>query len=300
MKNINYFPNGLSRIFVLLVLLLAVSSAVLALTILNREVETLHTSVKTVSIVVVPDSSSRITTTFETVSEKSEFVKENKLVFSHLCKGEIDEVVPAVGGSFSEFSSIPFCIGENELVVTDATGKQTLINSSISKSINDAPLLENITWVPINEGGKNPTGTILIEYGVVPCTLSEDSCGVGSTQNNVAFALDIATKTARVLENYPEFGTVIWNNAGAKAIFPVVQVGGAGCDSEPIVGYDLTTDEQKILTTEFACEFTYGNATDVEGNPEPEWGPTFWTSDSTFTSTILGTDNVWKQIEGTF
>lgn len=77
-------------------------------------------------------------------------------------------------------------------------------------------------------------------------------------------------------------------------------VSGAGCDDGPILGYDLTTDATKALTTERACAFDNSLRQDVEDNPFPVWGPTFWTSDDTFTSVLLGTDGKWEQIDGTF
>lgn len=234
------------------------------------------------------------------VSVKSVFSGKDALTFVHECQGEVrvSEVVP--GGMFRD-ATAKYCVGKNFLSMKDAGAAEIeLMSETASTSTEDAPILTSVTFVSAHKGNLN--GTILVEYGVVPCSVSEDGCGVGMASNAATYAVNAATKEVRLIA-FPG-GRPIWNNAGTKAIYPVVQRGGAGCDDGPIVGYDLTTDTSKALTTEVACEFAPGqnpkSNTDVEGNPRPSWGPTFWTSDSTFTTEILGVDGKWTQIDGTF
>lgn len=234
------------------------------------------------------------------VSVKSMFAGKDALTFVHECQGEVktSEVVP--GGMFQD-ASTKYCVGKNFLSMKDAGAAEiALMSEMTSTSTEDAPILTSVTFISAHKGNLN--GTLLVEYGVVPCSISEDGCGVGMVSNADTYAVNAATKEVRIIA-FPG-GRPIWNNAGTKAIYPVVQRGGAGCDDGPISGYDLTTDSSKALTTEVACELAPGqnpkSNTDVEGNLRPSWGPTFWTSDSTFTASILGIDGKWRQIDGAF
>lgn len=237
-----------------------------------------------------------------TVSVQSVFSGKDKLAFVHECQGTV--VTPPPFSYMSDDAVMPsYCVGKNFLSVKDMAGAEiALVSESTSTSAEDAPILGSVTWVRHYPVGRNigNNGMILIEYGIVPCSVSEDACGVGLPANNVTFAMDLPTQGIRPIQNYPESGTPIWNASGTKAIFPVTQRGGAGCDDGPILGYDLLKDETRALTTERACEFDNGPSQDVEGNLFPVWGPTFWTSNDTFTSVLLGTDGKWRQIDGTF
>lgn len=235
------------------------------------------------------------------VSSKTVFSGKDALTFVHECQGEVKTSVPVPGGMFKD-ATAQYCVGKNVLSMKDSGGAEIAkMSETVSTSAEDAPILESVTWVPGHAGRKTVSrvGTVLVAYGVAPCSISEDGCGAGMVSNLVTYGVDVATKEVRTL-HYASRGTPVWNDAGTKAIFPVVQVGGAGCEDRPISGYDLTTDTWKVLTTEAACEFSGGPGTDVEGNPLPSWGPTFWTSNDTFTTEILGVDGKWRQIDGTF
>ena len=239
------------------------------------------------------------------VSAKSVFAGKDRLTFVHECQGEVKVSEVVSGGKFG-MGTTKFCVGKNFLSMKDAGAAEiALMSETVSTSTEDASILTGIEFVPssdVMETGRL-NGTILVSYAVMPCSISKDGCGVGNPTNFVTYAVDVATKEVRPIANYPGGGTPIWNDAGTKAIFPVVQVGGAGCEDRPISGYDLTTDASKPLTTEVACEFTSKperNTARLDGNPLPSWGPVYWTSDSTFMTTILGIDGKWKQIDGTF
>lgn len=235
--------------------------------------------------------SSHKTNGYETIATRSLLSGSNRITFTHRCNGTIEPFTPVPGGAARDTELTSYCLGSNQLVATTATGTETIIQSSNSTSAENAPIFESATRV-----GNN----ILIEYGVFPCTYSEDSCGAGLPSNNNTYVYSTSTNTARALTQYPDHGQAIWNTSGTKALFPVVQVGGAGCDRHTIVGYNLTTDTASNVTTEEACPFQQGEAEDVSGNPEPEWGPIEWTSDTTFTALRMTTDGEWHTIQGTF
>lgn len=240
----------------------------------------------------------RTTNGFETIYSQSFFdiSQSQALTFVQKCQGEVKIAEHVQGSGFGTDAGSAYCIGDNALMVNNAAGEEIVtVETSTSTNVEDAPVLRQITLV-----GTPKKGTMLIEYGVFPCTLSGDECGVGGWNIQVTYAYDIQSATVRSIMHYPKFGEPFWNNSETKAIFPVVQIGGAGCDDRPLVGYDLLNDTTKTLTTEVGCEFDHGNASDVEGNPLPEWGPVIWTGDDTFTAILLGTDNVWKQINGTY
>ncbi len=212
---------------------------------------------------------------------------------NHECKGEVRYVAPVVGGGLGNEESLVYCVGTNRLVAVDATGSDVVLDSRVSMSINDAPVLLGVERIP-------GSFTVLATFMAVPCTFSTDDCGVGAGLVGANIAYNSLAHTVRSLKNYPSVGTPVWNNAGTKAVFPVMQIGGAGCDDRAIVGYDLENDIAKNVTTEVACEFDFGNATDVEGNPLPEWGPIFWSSNNVFIAALLQTDGTWDEVEGEF
>ena len=233
------------------------------------------------------------------VSETSKsFSKSDRLTFVHECQGRV--LTPRPFSYMDEDAEMPsYCVGTNVLSVRNADGTEVAkVAESVSTSAKDAPILGDVSWVPARGGNMN--GTVLVEFGHNDCSVTEDDCGVGSPTNNVTYALSLATNEVRAIENYPGRGTPIWNGAGTKAIFPVTQVGGAGCDDGPIVGYDLAADATKALTEEVACEFSNGLSFDINGDAFPVWGPTFWTSDSEFTTILLDVNGTWKQIDGKF
>ena len=201
---------------------------------------------------------------------------------------------------FTQLNKLPYCIGENNVLITDQDGNQKTLVTVQSTSIDDAPLLTQVARV--RAIGKN-NDKILFGFMVLECTLTDDTCGVGIPWNNINYVYNPFDQKLSVIKYYPGTGTPIWNQFGTKALFPVVQVGGAGCESGSPIGYNLETDTVDKLTKETACEFSRG-AADVEGNPMPEWGTLYWSGTEngkeTFTTTILNPDGTWKEITGSF
>ncbi|MEY4723740.1 MAG: hypothetical protein RLZZ324_1253 [Candidatus Parcubacteria bacterium] len=217
---------------------------------------------------------------------------------THRCKGAVKRST-----AFGDARDASYCIGTNILEFTDAAGKRTDIESSVSTGPKDAPILLDVAIAapphpPYDEGAR----TVLVSYGVIPCTFTEDDCGVGMDWNHVTLAVDGATGSVRHIKNYPAFGYAVWNGAGTKAFFPAVQVGGAGCDMGRIVGYDLLTDAAKDLTKESACPFDGDAAFEITGKfKEPQWGPIIWGSHGdTITAALLGIDGKWRTVEGSY
>lgn len=238
-----------------------------------------------------PIQRDHVTNEFEVID--SSMPSTMNVVLNHECKGEVRYVAPAINGDLADEISVAYCVGTNRLVAVDATGSDVVLDSRISTSINDAPVLLSAERIP-------NTHTILATFLTVPCTFSADDCGVGAGFVGANLAYNSLAHTVRSLKNYPSVGTPVWNNAGTKAIFPVVQIGGAGCDDGALMGYDVENDVAQLVTTEIACEFDYGTATDVEGNPLPEWGPIFWSSNNAFIAALLQTDGTWDEVKGEF
>lgn len=219
----------------------------------------------------------------------------NVWVLSHRCDGTEVAAVPVPGGGTNYDA---WCDGTNRLVIVAPDGRELDADSTDADSPETAVELSDVSYVP-------GSSTILFSFQHLPCSFEEASCGVGLPTNPYnyafkAFVLDDLATNLRTISHFPERGTAIWNAAGTKAIFPVEQVGGAGCDEGPIVGYDLAEDRAFPATEETACQFqANGTATDVEGNPVPEWGPVKWTGDNSFASVVYETDGTWNAIEGT-
>lgn len=283
--------------------MVALGFALLVITLLMKQNKMLVQNVDTALSMIAPTSTAvagaeHVAGDFETISEKSFSATAGKdREFIHQCKGTIKTVVPLAYGYLGSEDVASYCVGTNQLVYVDTLGNETVLSETVSTSADDAPMIYNITHLR----GTESKNTYLISYGAIPCSYVDDECGVGMASNYVNMAFDTATETLRTLVHYPEFGEALWNSEGTKAIFPVTQVGGAGCDDEQIVGYNLETDETVVLTERAACaEETLGSSTDVEGNPLPAWGPVIWTSPTTFTTTILETNGTWTTVNGTF
>jgi len=273
-----------------LVLIFAVLSALILATIVLRQQQQLATRTSTPPVSSEPVD--HVATHFEIIETETDAVWN--VTLNHRCRGEVKYVEPQNAGT-DDAAKIPYCLGTNTLSVStgETSEEEPIIDTRVSTSANDAPTLARIDRIRSQK-------TLLITYDAIPCTFSDDSCGVGVGYVGANIAYNVATKTSRILANMPGIGTPVWNTSGTKALFPVVQVGGAGCDDGPIVGYDLLEDTSGPVTDDAACEFEDGIGSDVEGNPLPEWGPVFWTSDDTFTAILLQTDGTVKQIVATF
>lgn len=255
----------------------------------------------------ISESSSSVATSQENVTDGFETIREESVAslrFAYQCRGRIQYITPAIGGYFSGQASVPYCVGSNRLIATDAANTSYIIATSVSSSAEDAPIFLSAEYVPVVNTEtlslSARKGTIILRYGVTACSYVDDGCGVGAMSGASVYAFDIATKESQVLVRYPSIGEAVWNSSGTKALFPVVQIGGAGCDDGPIVGYNLLQDSLVPVTDETACVFDDGIGSDVEGNPLPEWGPVFWTSDDTFTAVLLDIDGSVQKISETF
>ena len=292
-------PVRASRMPMALMLLLIVACVLLGFVLKQNTdiVARLNTSELSEPGVVSQD---HVTDGFETLRE----VSVASLRFAYQCRGKVQYVAPAIGGYFSGQASVPYCVGSNRLIATDTVKTSYILATSVSSSAEDAPIFLSTEYVPVlsteSLSLNARRGTVILRYGVTACSYIDNGCGVGMTSDVSVYAFDIATKETRVLVQYPRLGEAVWNRSGTKALFPVVQVGGAGCDDGPIVGYDLLEDTSEPVTDETACEFEDGIGSDVEGNPLPEWGPVFWTSDDAFTAVLLQVDGTVKQVSETF
>jgi hypothetical protein len=229
--------------------------------------------------------------------EVSEGTGDDRYILSHRCEGTEVRAEKIWGGGNKNYST--WCNGNNELVIVLPDKTETIVTTIAADSPKNAVSLSDVSYV-------RGSSTVLFSFLHEDCMFEEETCGVGLSDSTVSYAFQIsgsngAQIVVRPIKHFPVYGTPIWNDAGTKALFPFTQVGGAGCDDGPIDGYDLVTDTSISLTTETACLFEErGQATDVESNPMPEWGPLKWVGNDAFTTVIYQTDGTWKAINGTF
>ncbi|MEK7620463.1 MAG: hypothetical protein AAB413_04485 [Patescibacteria group bacterium] len=211
------------------------------------------------------------------------------ITLRHTCEGEVRRS--------TELGKLFYCIGDNELVMTDVEGNERSLVEMTSTSLNDAPILDEVDAIGLGEQSK-----LLFAFAAINCRLLEESCGAGQPHHYINHLYDPSQGSPLAsLSNYPKYGTLVWNWLGTKALVPVEQVGGAGCDDGSLVGYDLLADEVVALTDEIGCEFFQGEAKDVTGDEvRAEWGPAYWSGKDEYTTVLLSQDGTWKEITGTF
>ncbi len=221
---------------------------------------------------------------FETLTQKM----ADNLQFAHLCKGQAKEIY--LFGD--ERRPASYCLGENRLVILDKSAEPKVLQSSNVTDDAAAPILIKTETVPSST-------VILISYAPDPCTTTGD-CGVGMPTNYVTFAYDQRDGKFRAIAKYPSDGTPIWNPAGTKAIFVPDTCGGAGCQSIPLIGYDVTRDATQSVTTDKAVGTPDGQARDAAGKPLPRWSKIIWKNDVDFIADLVQIDGKTTQINGKF
>jgi hypothetical protein len=213
------------------------------------------------------------------VNQKNATWNGQKYTITQYCEGSVRDEKIEVNGTYSGQMSAPFCIGTNTL---------TLEHNGIEIKINEQKVdsVERALGLDFALGNGKPfitkNGDLLMEYAADACLTNSD-CGVGQpTYVNLDISLN--KDSARELNNFPEawFGDPIWNPAQTRAVFYPV-TGGAGCDTGPIIGYDLLKDKM-VTTSQTACgalgdgELT---GTDTSGNTkENGWTNLHWDNDT--------------------
>lgn len=209
--------------------------------------------------------------------------------FAHRCKGEVK-----VGTE----GSVPFCIGDNQLVVINASGDVRVLNSTKITETIDAPVFLEASLI---NGTK--TGAVLLAYVTGTC-LPSDSCELGSDFGFINKVYNLSDQILRDLANFPKYqqGEVIWNPSGTKAILRPYTCGGTGCEVAPLKGYNLLTDTIKAVSDKQAAgEKIYRESlSNILGEDLPVWKSVSWKNDNEFTAVIRNIDGSLQEISGTF
>lgn len=178
--------------------------------------------------------------------------------------------------------NIPFCVGKNQLVISNGI-TNTLLQSVTVTSSERALVLRKPELL---EG--DPTKTrILISYMSDLCDTMND-CGAGMPERYVSHLYTIETGTLRSLNAFPGSGELFWNAAHTKAIVLPHVCGGAGCSKVALLGYDLEKDQIKELTKADGAETEL--AFDVLGKRLSYWKNITWTSDTAATANVISAD----------
>lgn len=224
------------------------------------------------------------TNEYQTLTQKM----VGQVQFAQLCKGVAKEVY--LFGD--ERRPVSYCLGENQLVVIQKGAEsKVLLTQNITGDVN-APILIKVETVP-------SSNLVLISYSPEPCTTTGD-CGVGAPINYVTLAYNLKDGTVRAIKKYPSDGQPLWNASGTKAIFVPDTCGGAGCQAIPLIGYDLTQDATRSITTDKAVGTQETAARDASGQPLPKWGAIQWKNDSDFVANIIKIDGSTQEVAGKF
>lgn len=210
------------------------------------------------------------------LNTKSVSLNKKTYKIIHYCTGTINQVETA--GAI--FSPISYCLGENKLVFIDPNGKLIQIKNEKISNANFAPILMNAQLLSSNIG----LSTVLISYSAEPCSTAGD-CGIGEPSNFITIAFDLSDNTYRIIKNFPSGGVANWNNSGTKAAFFPVTCGGGGCETASMIGYNLTTDETKNITSEKA---TWDAVMEIYGYDKTTsyWSDLTWIDDNQISATI--------------
>jgi len=211
--------------------------------------------------------------------------------FEHYCDGSVKLYKNDANGSglVPADSTYYYCIGRNQLFL-NLDGEMSVIKDEVISGAQNAPIFTDIKLLS--------SGIILISYSPNACFTVND-CGVGMPNNYITIAFSIADSTFRIIKNYPSHGEAIWNRSGIKAIFYPETCGGAGCDEASVIGYDLTIDEAKDVSSEKAaydsnmcgagknCWANCGSPDSVSGKCLSAWDSLRWVDDSKVSATII-------------
>lgn len=224
------------------------------------------------------------TNEYQTLTQKM----VDQVQFAQLCKGVAKEVY--LFGD--ERRPVSYCLGENQLVVIQkGTAPKVLLTQNFAEDVN-APILIKVETVP-------SSNLVLISYSPEPCTTTGD-CGVSAPINYVTLAYNLKDGTVRAIKKYPSDGQPLWNTSGTKAIFVPDTCGGAGCQAIPLIGYELTQDATRSITTDKAVGTTESQAADASGVPLPRWGAVQWKTDTDFVANLIKIDGSTQEVAGKF
>ncbi len=210
------------------------------------------------------------------IVQRFQITKKSKTYrLTHFCQGAMQK------GS-ADGGDIPFCLGKNQLVLSDGV-TNTLLQSVTVTSTEFAPVLRK----PELLGGDTAKTRLLISYMPDLCDTMND-CGVGMPERFVSHLYTIEDGTLRTLKAFPASGELFWNASYTKAIVLPHVCGGAGCMNVGLLGYDLGKDQIKELTAAEAAETEL--AFDVMGKRLPYWKNIAWTNDSTINANVISVD----------
>lgn len=210
------------------------------------------------------------------IVQRFEFAKQNKVYrLTHFCQGTVQK------GS-ADGGNIPFCLGKNQLVLSDGIKNTLLVNSMVTSS-EQAPVLRKPELL-----AEDSTKTrIAISYSPDLCDTSND-CGAGMPERYVSHLYTLEDGSLKVLRAFPNSGELFWNKEKTKAIVLPHVCGGAGCTPVALLGYDLGKDQIKELTKAEAAETEL--AFDVAGKRLPYWKNIGWKNETIVTATVISPD----------
>ncbi len=222
----------------------------------------------------------------EIVTQKSVSLNGKTYKFVHYCSGNIKQ--EKIEGA--QFKPVFYCLGENKLVFIGSDGKTLNIKKEKIIDASTAPILIDAQIIP----SVNIAKIILVSYSSEPCSTMGD-CGVGDSTNFATIVFDISKSTFRIIKEYPKKGIANWNKFGAKAVFYPHTCGGAGCDIDSLIGYNLFLDEAKNITNEQAAYDSDGCEDEVVC-----WSDLRWIDDNRISAIINYPDGRKKEINASF
>jgi len=242
--------------------------------------------------ITIPPATQNVNT--ETIiSKKMVMWNEDTFTINHSCIGSVK-----YGNLYGDTAKqAPYCLGINKLKLADKNGIQTQLSENNITNAAEAPVLLDAQVVP---GSKE--GLVLVAYRAESCTTTND-CGAGMPTNYLSMTINLLTKKPQEIQNFPTTGISHWNADGTKAIFIPETCAGRECNVEPLLGYNVSQDQQNPnLTTEKAAGSSskQGQLEDSEGKKLSTWQSITWTTTSKFRATYINKDGATKIIEGSF
>lgn len=188
----------------------------------------------------------------------------------HRCRGDRKTAGDLVGDK-------SYCIGKNQLVLVSPAGAEKVLNESTVQAVFDysnfPPVLSSIDYI-VNSEGTSQYEKLAIEYGSDECILygnCGDFFGFEHRVRHVQFVLN--TRSMEVMKaDFPPNEVMVWNFSETKAIVFPNTCGGVGCQVEVLSGYDLISNQLKVITTEKAAQKLPGEDPYVLGEGSmPYW-----------------------------
>lgn len=170
-----------------------------------------------------------------------------------------------------------YCVGYGQLLYENAEGAQFIIEQ---ENVFNAPATTTLAWTQVTGAGN----TVLIAYHQTPCP-STLVCAEPGDTTEATIAFNVTDATYITLNHYPH-ATLLWNDAGIKAVYVLTPTNGA---MSQLWGYSLFHDNNELLIAPYEIN---GSSSSIA----VAWSDITWQNNHTITATLTTGEGATKDM----